>query len=218
MSIEKQSVDVRRCERCTACGKPTCAGEDFDGPCVEDSDLACALRQRDEARALRAVDAEKVNREIRLLQGRVSDLKFALGSDATGWFDRFKNSERERDEANAQVELMLKHGVHTEETRALGDALGLRDGKHTAASTATAALAEIQRLRGEVAELLADADGEQSMLTQAIRERNRMFLHLTALRAALRDYYHECTCRGAHMEPITLNARRTLAETEDLVR
>jgi len=38
-----------RGERCAACGRPTYAGEDFGGPCVEDSDVACALRQRDEA-------------------------------------------------------------------------------------------------------------------------------------------------------------------------
>ena len=36
---------------CRAGGKPTCAGEDFNGPCVYDSDLACALWQLDEARA-----------------------------------------------------------------------------------------------------------------------------------------------------------------------
>jgi len=40
-----------RGERCVACGKPTCVGEDFGGPCVHDSDLACALWQRDDALA-----------------------------------------------------------------------------------------------------------------------------------------------------------------------
>jgi hypothetical protein len=34
---------VARGERCPACGRPTCAGEDFNGPCVADSDLECAL-------------------------------------------------------------------------------------------------------------------------------------------------------------------------------
>lgn len=34
---------MERGERCLACGRPTYAGEDFDGPCVEDTDLACAL-------------------------------------------------------------------------------------------------------------------------------------------------------------------------------
>jgi len=39
-----------RSERCAACGRPTEAGEDFGGPCVEDSDLACALKERDTLR------------------------------------------------------------------------------------------------------------------------------------------------------------------------
>ena len=32
-----------RGERCTACGRPTYAGEDFGGPCVYDLDTECAL-------------------------------------------------------------------------------------------------------------------------------------------------------------------------------
>jgi hypothetical protein len=60
-------------------------------------------RERDEARALRTVDAEKARHEAALLRMRVSDLKFVLGTDATGWFDRFKHAERERDEARAEV-------------------------------------------------------------------------------------------------------------------
>jgi hypothetical protein len=67
---------TRRNERCAACGKPTYVGEDFDGPCVDDTDLACALRQRDEAVAV-AVALEAV-----------PDLTCAL---------------RERDEARAEV-------------------------------------------------------------------------------------------------------------------
>ena len=35
-----------RDERCRACGRPTSVGEDFDGPCVYDSDLECAIAQR----------------------------------------------------------------------------------------------------------------------------------------------------------------------------
>lgn len=46
---ERDEARSERGERCAACGKPTLAGEDFDGPCVHDSDLACALSQRDEA-------------------------------------------------------------------------------------------------------------------------------------------------------------------------
>lgn len=39
-----------RDERCRACGRPTSAGEDFDGPCVYDSDLECAIGERDALR------------------------------------------------------------------------------------------------------------------------------------------------------------------------
>lgn len=44
---ERFNTDV-----CLACGKPTSAGEDFGGPCCEDSDVACAIRQREDATAL----------------------------------------------------------------------------------------------------------------------------------------------------------------------
>jgi len=64
---------------------------------------AAALTARDEARALREVDAEKARREVLLLKTRVSDLKHVLGTDAIGWFDRFKRAERERDEARAEL-------------------------------------------------------------------------------------------------------------------
>lgn len=63
-----------------------------------------AEKERDEARALRTDEAEKAKREIMLLRQRVSDLKFALGTDATGWFDRSKAAEKERDDALAEAE------------------------------------------------------------------------------------------------------------------
>ena len=62
--------------------------------------------ERDEARALRTVDREKAQREMLLLKQRVADLKHALGTDATGWFDRFNQAQRERDEARAEVEML----------------------------------------------------------------------------------------------------------------
>jgi hypothetical protein len=61
---------------------------------------------------LRGVDAEKARREVMLLKMRVSDLKFALGTDAMGWFDRFKHAERERDEARAEVERLRGIAMH----------------------------------------------------------------------------------------------------------
>lgn len=72
-----------------------------------------------------------------------------------------------------------------------------------------------------------DASGDrwwrEDLLTKAEQDRDEarhardtLFAHAIALRAALRDYYNECMCRGAHMEPLTLNARRTLHEAEGL--
>lgn len=78
--------------RCRICQKWVWGGPTACEACV-------AREERDEARALRVVEAEKAKRDVLLLQRRVSDLKFALGTDAAGWFDRFKNVERERDEA-----------------------------------------------------------------------------------------------------------------------
>lgn len=46
------------------------------------------------ARSDRA-EIEELKRERILLKQRVDDLKFALGTDATGWFDRFKSAEKE---------------------------------------------------------------------------------------------------------------------------
>jgi hypothetical protein len=77
-------------------------GTDVRGPCG--ACLKCARRERDEARALRAVDVEKSKREVLLIKQRVADLKFALGTDAAGWFDRFKAAQQERDEARARCE------------------------------------------------------------------------------------------------------------------
>ena len=37
------------------------------------------------------------------LRHRVSDLKFALGTDSVGWFDRAMRAERERDEARVKL-------------------------------------------------------------------------------------------------------------------
>lgn len=68
-------------------------------------------RERDEARALRTVEAEKARHEAALLKMRLSDLKHALGIDAAGWFDRFKRAERERDEARAEVAAAYQRGA-----------------------------------------------------------------------------------------------------------
>lgn len=94
-----------RIERtCAACGKPTAVDNIENDYCEEGSDLACALWQRDELRAI------------------------------------FEGS--------------LTHGVHTEESRVLGDVLGLREGKHTASSTCAIAKEEIEKLRRERDEAL----------------------------------------------------------------
>lgn len=47
------------------------------------------------ARSDRA-EIEELKRKSRLLVQRVDDLKFALGTDAAGWFDRYKTADRER--------------------------------------------------------------------------------------------------------------------------
>ena len=60
-----------RGERCRACWRPTYAGEDFGGPCVDESDLACALRERDDARA----EVERLNTDVRILE-KSNDAKF----------------------------------------------------------------------------------------------------------------------------------------------
>lgn len=79
-----------RSERCSSCGKPTYAGEDFGGPCVHETDLACALAQRDEARAevarLSSGEAEWAARRCE------------CGADDACAF------ARERNEARAEVE------------------------------------------------------------------------------------------------------------------
>lgn len=47
-----------------------------------------AIEQRHDDEDIRANDIDALIREVRRLQLRVSDLKLALGTDATGWFDR----------------------------------------------------------------------------------------------------------------------------------
>jgi len=53
-----------RAERCAACGRPTYVGEDFDGPCVHDSDLACAMWHRDDIRTAYKHAADEVCRAL----------------------------------------------------------------------------------------------------------------------------------------------------------
>ena len=66
---------------------------------------------------------------------------------------------RERDEARAEVERVLVRGAVTDEHHALATALGLREGKHSAASIARVALAEVERLRALLA-LVKGLEGE----------------------------------------------------------
>ena len=67
---------------------------------------------------------------------------------------------REVAELRAAMATVREHSYHTEETRALADALGLREGKHTASSVAKHAMAELFRLRAAVAAYAAAAEVE----------------------------------------------------------
>lgn len=81
---------------CASCGRPTYVGEDFNGPCVHDSDLVCALaRVKDEAeRVTAALDERNVARSER--------------DEARAECDHFKAMLRERADslldARAEVE------------------------------------------------------------------------------------------------------------------
>lgn len=73
-----------RADRCTACGRPTYAGEDFGGPCVHDTDLACALAQRDEARRATLITVAEMCERKAAEHKTIADDAFARGWDAMG--------------------------------------------------------------------------------------------------------------------------------------
>lgn len=54
---------------------------------------AKVMEERDDARRER----DEARYELTATKLRVSDLKHALGTDAQGWFDRFKQAQNERD-------------------------------------------------------------------------------------------------------------------------
>ena len=99
-------------------------------------------------------------------------------------------------EAAQERDRLLAHGAVTDEHRALADALGLREGKHSAASIARIALAEFERLRALsrvtpralaalVARLEADADGLTNRSFGADASRIPYAEHAEAARALL---------------------------------
>lgn len=108
---------MRRGERCAACGRPTYAGEDFDGPCVYDSDLACALAQRDNARAELEVaqrfhDVAVNERDVERTMNRV------LRAEAADYANRLAEARIEaaaemRERAAVAVECALTSGLLT---------------------------------------------------------------------------------------------------------
>ena len=46
------------------------------------------------------------------------------------------------------------------------------------------------------------------------RENERLRAHVASLRAALKDYYHECRCRHVEMDEVNRDAYRALRATE----
>jgi hypothetical protein len=114
-----------------ACGKPTSAGEDFDGPCVHDSDIACALWQRDEARAAlaeaEALLAQRGHWLVKALDERSEAL--AALAEAEGDLARQGNAvvaaleerEQARSERDDDVRTLQTHiGVLRESARTNG--------------------------------------------------------------------------------------------------
>jgi hypothetical protein len=137
-------------------------------------DVRQALRERDEARAEAVLakslhdvavsqrdganyllrETERERDELRAkIEGQgvgLTALSILLGNPEDGLIEAAKRQVEELEGWRLSHASGLRHGVHTEETRALADELGLRDGKHTASSVATHAVREIRRLRSGV--------------------------------------------------------------------
>lgn len=76
---------MSRGERCAACGKPTFAGEDFNGPCVYDTDIACALWQLDTARGERHAAECECDAAVEAADKLTSALRHLLLSRDAAW-------------------------------------------------------------------------------------------------------------------------------------
>ena len=123
---------------------------------LSDETFGAVCDERDEAR----VEVEKLARErdrpseaLALAYEEVEKLRAELADDS-------------------DAALHEKHGMHTDETRALSDLLGLRDGKHTVSSTARHARAEIERLRAALAESKKVVDAARELR----RDRHAAFI------------------------------------------
>jgi hypothetical protein len=112
-----------------------------------------AVSQRDGANyLLREIEQERDALRAKL-EGQgvgLTALSILLGNPEDGLIEAAKRQVEELEGWRLSHESGLRHGIHTEETRALADELGLRDGKHTASSVAMHAVREIRRLRSGV--------------------------------------------------------------------
>jgi predicted nucleic acid-binding Zn-ribbon protein len=76
------------------------------------------VRERDDAR----YERDEARKELAAAKLRVSDLKHALGIDAQGWFDRFKQAQKECEIFKSRLdhaEADFDQAMHYETTRAL---------------------------------------------------------------------------------------------------
>ena len=87
-----------------------CPGSEAEQLRAENLKLYRAKMEHEDAYRRLAAEATQLKLERGSLEQRVSDLKFALGSDAEGWFARYQASEKKRGDARSALERIAKGG------------------------------------------------------------------------------------------------------------
>lgn len=112
------------------------------------------VRERDDAR----YERDEARKELAAAKLRVSDLKHALGIDAQGWFDRFKQAQKECEIFKSRLdhaEADFDQEMHYETARDL-DAERERDEAREELASLKSRLASAERARDEVVALLRE--------------------------------------------------------------